>query len=167
SFTTAAEVCFTGTMAIPDNNPAGVANVLSGSSGILTDLNVRLEATHSWVGDVIATLAHNGTTRALIDRPGRIGTSGFGCSANDIAVTADDEGPDGTIESACAGTPPAVGGVRTPNESLDAFDGQDFAGSWTLTVSDSASGDTGNLTRWCLFPTFSGANSAIFDNGFE
>jgi uncharacterized repeat protein (TIGR01451 family) len=40
--------------------------------------------------------------------------------------------------------------VRTPNQSLAAFDGQDFAGDWTLRVVDSAGSDTGNLTRWCL-----------------
>ena len=167
SFTTAAEVCFTGSVAIPDNNTTGVTNVLSGSSGILTDLNVRIEATHTWVGDVIVTLTHGSTTRALIDRPGRVGTSGTGCSANDIAVTADDEGADGTIEAACAGTPPAVGGIRTPNEALSAFDGQDFAGNWTLTVSDNAGADIGNLTRWCLYPSMVTVVNNIFGDGFE
>jgi lysyl endopeptidase len=166
SFTTAAEVCFNGNVAIPDGNASGVTNVLSGSSGVLTDLNVRLEATHSWVGDVQMTLTHESTTVALLDRPGYTG-SGFGCSANDIAVTADDEGTDGTIEAACSTTPPAVGGVRTPNAALSAFDGQDFSGNWTLTVSDSAGGDTGNLMRWCLYPSLGVDANGIFDDGFE
>mgnify|MGYP000600173399 FL=1 len=103
----------------------------------------------------------------MIDRPGRVGTSGTGCSANDIAVTADDEGADGTIEAACAGTPPAVGGIRTPNEALSAFDGQDFAGNWTLTVSDNAGADIGNLTRWCLYPSMVTVVNNIFGDGFE
>ena len=166
TFTTANEVCFTGTLAIPDNAPAGVSNVLTGSSGVLTDLNVRLEATHSWVGDLKMTLTHGVTTVAVVDRPG-VPASTNGCSANDVAVTADDEGSDGTIEAACAGSPPAVTGVRTPNEALSAFDGQDFAGSWTLTVSDNAGADLGNLTRWCLFPTMDVVVDNIFGNSFE
>ncbi|MBI2398557.1 MAG: DUF11 domain-containing protein [Xanthomonadales bacterium] len=152
SFTTANEICFAGSLAIPDNNPAGVTSDLSGIAGTLTDLDVRIEATHTWVGDTKFTLTHGAVTRALIDRPGYTG-SGFGCSANDIAVTADDEGPDGTIEAACNAAPPAVGGVRTPNETLAAFDGQDFSGTWTLTASDLAGGDNGNITRWCLLAT--------------
>ena len=120
TFTTANEICFTGTLAIPDNVPAGVSNVLTGSSGILTDLNVRLEATHTWVGDLKMTLTHGVTTVAVVDRPG-VPASTNGCSANDVAVTADDEGADGNIEAACAGSPPAVTGVRTPNQPLSAF----------------------------------------------
>lgn len=166
SFTTNAEICFNGTLAIPDNTPAGVTNVLAGFAGTLIDLNVRLEASHTWVGDLRMTLSHGATTVAVLDRPG-VPASTNGCSANDVAVTADDEGADGTIESACAGTPPAVAGTRTPNEALSAFDGQDFAGNWTLTVSDNVGIDTGSLTRWCLLPSLSTTNNAIFENGFE
>ena len=90
-----------------------------------------------------------------------------GCSANDVAVTADDEGADGNIEAACAGSPPAVTGVRTPNQPLSAFDGQDFAGNWTLNVSDNAGADLGNLTRWCLFPTMNVVVDNVFGDGFE
>ncbi len=152
SFTTVNEICFSGTAPIPDNNMTGITNVLNGSAGTLTDLNVRLEATHSWVGDLKMTLTHGATTVAVMDRPGSPASTN-GCSANDVAVTADDEGVDGTIEAACAAAPPAVGGVRTPNAALTGFDGQDFAGTWTLNVSDNAGADLGNLTRWCLLPT--------------
>ena len=158
SFTTVNEICFNGSAAIPDNSAPGINNVLNGSAGTITDLNVRMEATHTWVGDLKFTLTHGATTVALIDRPGTVTTGG--CQQNDIAVTADDEGADGTIESACSTTPPAVGGVRTPNAPLSAFDGQDFSGAWTLNVSDLAGIDTGNLTRWCLIPTTAAASTA-------
>lgn len=143
SFTTANEICFNGSEAIPDNNPTGISNVLNGIPGALTDLDVRIEATHTWVSDLVITLNHGSTTRVLLDHSSS-------CSSNDIAATADDEGTDGTMASACNSTPPAVAGVRTPNQSLDAFDGQDFAGPWTLKIVDNAGSDTGELTRWCL-----------------
>jgi uncharacterized repeat protein (TIGR01451 family) len=143
SFTTANEICFVGSQPIPDNSATGINNTLSGIPGNITDLDVRIEATHTWVSDLQISLVHGATTRLLMDHTAS-------CSSNDIAATADDEGADGTMASACSTTPPAVSGVRTPNQSLAAFDGQDFAGDWTLRVVDSAGSDTGNLTRWCL-----------------
>ena len=143
SFTTANEICFAGADPIPDNDLTGISNTLSGIAGNITDLDVRIEATHTWVSDLQISLIHGATTRLLLDHSGS-------CSGDNIAATADDEGPDGTMATACNAAPPVVSGVRTPNQSLDAFDGQDFAGPWTLRVVDSAGADIGNLTRWCL-----------------
>jgi uncharacterized repeat protein (TIGR01451 family) len=143
SFTTANEICFTGSVAIPDNNPTGISNTLAGIAGTINDLDVRIEATHTWVSDLQISLIHGATTRLLLDHTAS-------CSGDNIAATADDEGADGTMATACNAAPPAVSGVRTPNQSLAAFDGQDFAGDWTLRVVDSAGADVGNLTRWCL-----------------
>jgi subtilisin-like proprotein convertase family protein len=49
--------------------------------------------------------------------------------------------------------PPAIAGTFSPNNPLSAFDGESIAGTWTLTISDRASGDEGTLNAWCLLPT--------------
>jgi len=153
SFTTANEICFVGSQAIPDNNPTGISNTLSGIAGNINDLDVRIEATHTWVSDLQISLVHGATTRLLMDHTAS-------CSGDNIAATADDEGADGTMATACNASPPAVSGVRTPNQSLAAFDGQDFAGDWTLRVVDSAGADVGNLTRWCLMASLAAPSNA-------
>jgi subtilisin-like proprotein convertase family protein len=46
-----------------------------------------------------------------------------------------------------------------PEEGLAAFIGEDPNGTWTLTISDDASGDIGNLASWSLIITTSGGNA--------
>ncbi|HNB50776.1 MAG TPA: proprotein convertase P-domain-containing protein, partial [Anaerolineales bacterium] len=144
--------CSAPALAIPDNNPTGASDsiVIADASNIL-DVNLAITATHTWVGDLIFSLAHTdtATSATAIDRPGYTGT-GFGCSANDIAALLDDEGVDGPVEAQCAGTPPALFGNPTPNNPLNVFDGDANTGTWTLTVSDNAGGDTGTLQEWCV-----------------
>lgn len=166
SFTTNAQICFVGSVTITDGLPAGINNTLAGSAGLLTDMNVKLVATHSYVGDVKATLTHSGTTVILMDRPGYTGT-GFGCSGDNINAIFDDAGT-GPAEPLCATPAPAIGGILTPVNPLSVFNAQTFAGDWVLNISDSAGGDIGNLLEWCLLPTFEAPNPDImFANGFE
>ncbi|MEZ4767464.1 MAG: proprotein convertase P-domain-containing protein [Caldilineales bacterium] len=155
-------VCWQGETPIPDNDPNGVATTLTVTDpGALADLNVSLAISHTWVGDLIITLEHvdTGTTATLFSQPG-VPPATFGCSGNDINNTADDEALL-TFENDCA-SPPNPGLAYIPGESyqggdpagpvLAAFDGEDYSGDWTLTVSDNAAGDTGTLYEWCLIP---------------
>ncbi len=146
--------------AIPDNNPAGVSSTLTipAAACIVSDINVSVQATHTWVGDLIFTLTHNnsGKSVTIIDRPG-VPTSAFGCSGDNINATLDDEAGS-PVETQCnTVTPPAINGTFSPNNLLSRFDIDSAEGTWTLTVSDNAGGDTGNLTGWsidvsCLVP---------------
>lgn len=157
SFTTANIICATPQVPIPDNNPAGVNDTITiPISGTILDIDIMVNATHPWVGDLIFTVSHDGTAVTIIDRPGRT-TSGFGCPGDDIDVTVNDEGPDGDIETQCANAPAIfgdrVGGDPPHTSLLAAFDGLDISGSWTLNVSDAASGQSGTLVQWCVAPT--------------
>lgn len=150
-------VCSAPGLAIPDNNPAGVSDSLSYQGNVtLTDLNVSLSTSHTWVGDLVYTLTHQntGTQAVIYDRPGVPGST-FGCSGNNIAATIDDEGTDGDVESTCLVDPAIegslVGGDPPDTTLLSAFDGENLAGTWTLQVSDNAGGDLGTLDAWCLF----------------
>ncbi|MGC2063196.1 MAG: PA domain-containing protein [Thermodesulfovibrionales bacterium] len=140
-------------IAIPDNNPVGVTSTVAVSADAcpsIMDLNVVLQATHTWVGDLIFTLTHNntGTSAVIIDRP-KVPASPLGCSGDNIDAVLDDEAAL-PVEDQCSGTPPAIGGTFTPNNPLSVFGDEDATGIWTLKAVDAAGGDTGQIIGWSL-----------------
>ncbi len=123
------------------------------SANEVVDVDVEFAMTHSFIGDLIAQVAHDGTTVVFLDRPGRT-TTGFGCGGDNPNIVADDEGTDGSLESSCTATGyPVSGGHYTPNNPLSGFDGDDVQGAWTLTLTDNAGGDTGTLNAWAVVIT--------------
>ena len=112
----------------------------------IDDMDFQLEIDHTYVGDLIVTLeSPAGTVVTLLDRPGRFTPFGtFGCFRNNINVTLDDEAAT-TVESQCAAADPTIAGTRSPNGSLSDFDGEDYAGTWTVSVTDNAGQDLGTL----------------------
>lgn len=149
---TPAEFCATPGLPIPDVGTTSTT-LNYPEDGTILDLNLYIGAAHTWVGDLTFTLSNGATSVTVVDRPGQSGT-GFGCSGDNIDATLDDEGPDGPVENQCANNP-ALFGSPTPNNALSAFDGESINGTWTLTIQDSASGDTGTLNEWCLIPSVS------------
>jgi subtilisin-like proprotein convertase family protein len=95
--------------------------------GVVVDLTVAVDVTHSWRGDIGMELTGpDGTTVTLHDHTGG--------SVDDILGTYQmDDG--GTLVSA---------------DDLAAFLFSDSAGTWTLSLTDTASGDTGTLNEWTL-----------------
>ncbi|WP_432410228.1 proprotein convertase P-domain-containing protein [Rasiella sp. SM2506] len=151
--------------AIPDSNPAGLTTTLDITDDFnITDLDVDLDISHTWVGDIIVTLtAPDGTTSAtIVDRPGAPATGTFGCSGNDILATLDDEAAT-AVEDECGGGVPTIAGSFIPNEALSVFDGISTLGTWTLNVSDNGGGDTGTLNAWSLNYTYDAVASAPLD----
>src|SRR5690606_36189591 len=118
-------------------------------------LNLMLDVSHAWVGDLQVTLRHDdsGTEAVVVDRPGVPGST-LGCGGDNIDAIIDDEGADGSVEESCSSDPALAGalvGGDPPNNALmAAFDGENLAGSWTLTVSDNATNYSGVLNAWCL-----------------
>lgn len=167
SFTTGQSICDTANVAIPDNNATGVSrSLVINDSGVISDLDVAVQITHSWVGDLQLALRHepSGTLVQLVDRPG-VPASSSGCSSNDIDAILDDAAAS-TAEAACAAGP-AIAGRLSPTAPLSAFNGLPLAGTWTLQAADRAGADTGSLVRWCLQPTLTGGGGLIFRDGFE
>lgn len=141
-------------LAVPDNTPAGAnSSITVGSSTIITDVDVRVEMSHTWVGDVVITIDPPGAAGpiTLLDRPG-VPTSTFGCSDDNMNVTFDD-GAAIVTETHCLGTNPWLTGPALPVSALSVLNGTDAQGVWTLTVSDLASGDTGTVVDWELIIT--------------
>ncbi|MBP6374382.1 MAG: proprotein convertase P-domain-containing protein [Flavobacterium sp.] len=108
----------------------------------LTDVNVSVNITHSWVNDLTLTLiSPAGTAVQLVARP---------CNnvrLNDINATFDDAG----IPIVCANNP-AISGTVKPTQVLSAFNGQTSQGTWTLRVLDSVNQDGGSIVGWSLNP---------------
>ena len=160
SFTTTPVFCDVPGTDIPDNTPAGITRnivVAPSAGGEIADLDVSFRSDHSWIGDLIIRVAKDGgAQRTLMDRPGLPGAPA-GCNGLSPNIVMDDEGAAGSVESGCvaAADPgyPVPQGHYTPNQTLAVFDTQDFAGTWTFTLSDNAGQDTGEIQELCLVPT--------------
>jgi len=144
-------------IAIPDNLPSGITSTITVPAGAPTvgDVDVDLNVTHTWVGDLIVSLSFGPTTSAIFDRPG-VPAGTFGCSGDNLDIILDDQGTDGSVDGSCtASTPayPVADGRYTPDNPLTPFNGSSASGTWTLSVSDNAGGDTGTLDSWALLIT--------------
>lgn len=117
---------FTGSSApnksIPDNNVAGIRDkIVSTDSFAVRTVKVRVDITHSYIGDLRVTLiSPSGTVVVLHNRSGG--------SANDLHR-----------EFTAATTP-----------GLTALSGQTVRGDWVLHVQDLAPADRGRLASWSL-----------------
>ncbi len=118
--------CDTPGLAIPDSDPVGVSTQIAVTEGdIMVDVNVDIDLTHTWRGDLILELTSPaGTTVRLHNRTGSLDDD---IMTNYDLVTE----PDGP-------------------GSMSDFDGESPIGMWTLFISDNAGGDTGVLNAWCL-----------------
>jgi len=108
------------------------------------DVDVEVNISHTYIGDLTVDLTSpTGTTVRLHNRSGG--------STENLLLTYDDEGtaPDGP-------------------GALSDFDTESPLGTWTLTVSDQASGDTGTLNGWALrlLPAGEQCPPVAFDGSF-
>ncbi len=146
-------------IAIPDSNAAGATlDIVITDSMVIGDMNLGVIITHSWQGDLSATIEHVGFGGpvTIINRPG-VPLSTFGYSADNYGNNAtgayfilDDEaasvydrpplggGPNNTL-----GTANVTGSWKPDGGALSTFDGQNTAGTWRLKVVDNGATDTG------------------------
>lgn len=159
---------------VPDNNATGISSVISVTeTGTVLDAIVSFEMSHTWIGDLVASLNFQpacggpsiGPVR-LLCRQNRTGgcfnaSGGAGCSSNIIAANDYEWSDDGAVElgeptcpnsatnlpSGCYRPDDDAPGINLP---LSVFDGLDKAGCWTLSISDNAAADIGTLVSWTL-----------------
>jgi subtilisin-like proprotein convertase family protein len=123
--------------------------------GILQDLNIKLNISHTWVGDIDIALEHveTGTQVSLFNRP----HDGGNCSGNDLNLIFDDAAFIG-VQQECqddymSDQAYQVGFLYQPYEPLSQFNGETLAGTWTLKVHDNdPTIDDPTLIEWCLLP---------------
>ena len=131
-------------VAIPDNSPTG-ASVTINVTDVqqIVDLNVRVNITHTFDGDLTLSLTGPDSTTIILSN--RRGSSG-----DNFTDTVFDQEAATAIAS---GTAPFTGSF-IPDESLAGYAGKFATGIWTLKVVDSAAADTGNITGFDLFFTY-------------
>ncbi len=122
------EACSSPALAIVDNSSA-TDMVTIDTQGIIAEVEVDMDITHTYRGDLTLTLTSPAGTPVILHNR-------TGSSADDIY-----------------GTYPVT---LAPAEDLAVFMGEQMEGDWTLTVADGASGDTGTLNNWCLRITYLG-----------
>lgn len=109
-------------------------------AGTVADLDLQLDITHTYDGDLSATLTS--PTGLQITLFNRIGGSG-----NNFTQTYFDDEASTSIGS---GSPPFTGHFR-PAGSFSSFDTGAVQGNWTLRITDNAGADQGTLNSWSLF----------------
>jgi subtilisin-like proprotein convertase family protein len=108
--------------------------------GVISDVNITMNLTHTWINDLTATLiSPSGTQVQLFTQP---------CTNNDIqniSATFDDSG-----SNIVCGTNPGITGVVKSTQLLSAFNGQNSTGIWTLRILDGFNQDGGSLNNWSI-----------------
>ncbi len=157
---------------IPDNMPGSplVIPFAVTDLGTVTSVDLTMtDLTHTWVGDLTATLSGPGGTATILNRSTDTascfstlgdnsnfnGTYRFIDGGADLATAltaamgSDDDVPPGdyaasdrTLFTTCT--------MSVPTRFATTFNGTTAAGAWSLTISDSASGDSGGLTSATL-----------------
>lgn len=128
------------TIATTANTTINSTLVIS-STDIITDANVTLDITHTWINDLTATLiSPSGTSIVLFANQ-----CSPDISVNDINATFDDAG-----STITCGNSPGISGTVRPAQPLSALNGQPMNGTWTLRILDSFAQDGGTLNGWSL-----------------
>ncbi len=138
---------------ILDNTTVTSAINVAALAGVISDIDVRVNATHTWTADLQITLiSPTGTKVPLFLNRGGSGDNLVNTVFNDEAGTA--------IGS---GSAPFTGSFR-PESVLSVIDGQSPNGAWTLEIRDTAGGDVGTLTEWAVIITRTSEPSVITDS---
>ena len=118
--------------------------------GSILDLNVVLHLTHTFMDDLVVTLTSPDGT--VIELFSNIGAGG---DANGGAIVIDDEAAQNILSAGA----PFNGTWRPEVDLLSLLDGNDAAGDWILTITDTGGLDVGTLISWQLEIT-TGSGSA-------
>jgi len=105
------------------------------SSVIVTDVKIEVNIDHTYRADLDITLSSPSGTLVNL-------TSDNGGSADNLYVQFDDDAAI-SIGGDTSAQPPTV--ERRPEQLLNAFDGEDAQGVWTLQICDDANQDTGTF----------------------
>jgi subtilisin-like proprotein convertase family protein len=156
--------------AIPDSPGSFTSQILVADNFKICDVTVSLLGlTHTFVGDLHATLSHfpTGTSVDLFRNIGEDGSS-LQCNdfdpnysraadlsgnysfndtfTGDLWTTTVSTGPDGTIPQGQYRPTTATGGLSF----LSSFQGELATGTWQLLIHDAEGVDIGNFSRWQL-----------------
>lgn len=163
---------------IPDNDATGISSSITITQDeTVTDVEVTLSGlSHTWVGDLTATISNGTVTSSLFTRVGDAGGTSGDSSTYNGDYTFSDDGGDLWAEAEArdfgetvtAADYKATGINDSPVVLATDFNGQSSAGTWTLFMSDVSNGDVGSITGWSIQLTTtsgSGGSSSIPEPG--
>ena len=123
----------------PDSGTVTESIITISEDAIITDVNVTLNINHTFNGDLdVKLIGSDGTEVILFEDVGASGENFTNTVLDDDASTAIN-----------AGSAPFTGTFR-PQGSLSDFNGLMSAGDWTLSITDDANQDGGELLNWSL-----------------
>ena len=135
---------------IPDGPLPGVSSTLTVPADICgastaTGARVRVNLSHSWVGDLSIAVQNPASTSATLlsqlpDPPA------VSCAGDDIGATFQDGGAAPVCQSASL---PSISGTLAPVSPLAPL-AASVAGVWTLTVTDNMHGNNGLINDWAV-----------------
>ncbi len=141
--------CNNNSISVPDDRPNGANSTVSiSSTGSVSNIAVSIDASHTYMADLIFTLSHNGQEIVLLDGTAR----SVKCEGENIKAVLWDDAPTSVTDVCDTSASVAISGTLSPENPLRNFDGGSLSGDWTLNVSDHVSLDTGKLNSWCLLP---------------
>jgi subtilisin-like proprotein convertase family protein len=140
--------------AIPDLSVANSVLFVA-DDGLVLDLDVRINLTHTFDGDLDITLIDpSGVRIPLAQNRGGGGDNYTGTAFDDEAAT-----------PISAGTAPFSAAFR-PEQPLSYFDGRRTGGLWRLEIVDEVGGDSGTLLGWQITITYVAALNNVVANNF-
>ena len=144
-FTTENDVCDTNNSldtpkGIPDDNVTGVSSTIAiAANKIIRDVNVTVNITHPWIGDLdLMLISPSGKSVLLV-------TSRQDDGANYINTIFDDN----ALNELISGTAPYTGTFK-PEGTLSNFYDEESFGNWTLKAVDLGPEDIGTINSWSL-----------------
>ncbi len=172
SATTQATLITSGTLntTIPDGNPSGISSIInvSGLTADIRDVNVFINVSGGFNGDLYAYLTYGNGTVILLNRIGKTAGDPFGSDSAGFLVTFDGAGLT-DIHGVTGGSGSQISGTYQPDgrttdpqlvldtdargSSLASFNNLDGNGDWTLFFGDMAGGGgsgTSTLVSWGL-----------------
>ncbi|MFN0176731.1 MAG: reprolysin-like metallopeptidase [Saprospiraceae bacterium] len=145
------------------------SNLNIGQNKVINDVNMSVAITHTYTGDLLASLVSpTGDTTLLFDQPG-VPASPFGCNGQNVNLTFDSQAAQNAdaLENQCNGTPPSLNGTFQSIETLNAHNGKSAMGDWKLVVTDNYNEDGGPITAWSLsfcFPEVIAAGNILVNS---
>jgi subtilisin family serine protease/subtilisin-like proprotein convertase family protein len=132
------------------DNATVIATLPISSTATVRDINVRVNLTHTFDGDLILTLISPAGIRVpLVNRRGGIGDNFTNTVFDDEAAT-----------SITTGAAPFTGTFR-PEAALSAFDNRTINGTWRLEIRDAAPRDVGRLLSWAITAQLTGPSGPL------
>ncbi len=130
-------------LAVPDASTTAAGAVVSNSitipvtTGVLSDVNVGLNVTHTYPQDLIIAINSQGNAT-------QVSVWNNACAGdNNFNVTLSDGSPAFTCVANMTGT-------FAPSSPLSAFNGGNASGTWTLLAADFANTDSGTINSWSV-----------------